>query len=165
VKEIEADRKASGKTITLIRIVDLAKLVRLVPLKRVGLEKIRGLFDSCTTPEESKAWVDKLAAEPVAKVQYKIILETIWELQDERPNEAVEYAGLAIALQKGKHSTNLPKPELIEICKAMSRMAPQMLSARARSVELSQRPDRVLDLIGSVIEGYPEDEAKGVQIQ
>ena len=164
VKEIESDRKASGRTITLIRITDLAKLVRLVPLKRVGLEKIRELFDSCTTPEESKAWVDKLAAEPVAKVQYKVILEAIWELQDERPNEAVEYAGLAVALQKGKHSINIPKPELIEICKAMSRMAPQMLAARARSVELSQRPDRVMALIGSVIEEYPEDETKGVQI-
>lgn len=164
VKEIQSDGKASGRTITLIRITDLAKLVRLVPLKRIGLEKIRDLFDSCTTPEESKSWVDKLAAEPVAKVQYKVILEAIWELQDERPNEAVEYAGLAVALQKGKHSINIPKPELIEICKAMSRMAPQMLSARTNSIELSQRPDRVMALIGSVINEYPEDETKGVQI-
>jgi hypothetical protein len=162
VKEIASDRKATGKTITLIRLSDLAKLVRLVPLKRVGLEKIRELFDSCTTPEESRVWVDKLAAEQVAKVPYKVILETIWELQDERPSETVEYSGLAVALQKGKHSINIPKPELTEICKAMSRLAPQMLAARVRSIELSQRPDRVLAFIGSVLEEYPENETKGM---
>jgi hypothetical protein len=164
VKEIEAERKASGKTITLIRLTDLAKLVRLVPLKRVGLVRIRELFDSCTTPEESKAWVEKLAAESVAKVPYKLILETIWDLQNERPNETVEYSGLAVALQKGSKPLNIAKVELIEICRAMSRMAPEMLSARTNSVELSQRPDKVLALIGAVFDEYPEDETKGMQI-
>jgi hypothetical protein len=164
VQEIKSERKSSGKTITLIRLADLARLVRLVPLKRIGLTRIRELFDSCTTPEESKAWVDKLATEPVAKVQYKLILETIWALQSERPNEAVEYSGLAVALQKGSKPLTIAKVELIEICRAMSRMAPQMLAARTNSVELSQRPDNVLALIGSVIAEYPEDETKGVKI-
>jgi hypothetical protein len=135
-----------------------------VPLKRVGLTRIRDLFDSCTTPEQSKAWVEKLAAESVAKVPSKLILETIWELQNERPNEAVEYAGLAVALQKGSNPLNIPKVELIEICRAMSRIAPQMLAARTSSVELSQRPAKVLALIGSVFDEYPEDETKGIQI-
>ncbi len=164
VKEIEGERKASGKTITLMRLIDLAKLVRLVPLKRVGLTRIRELFDSCTTPEQSKAWVEKLAAESVAKVPYKLILGTIWDLQNERPNEAVEYSGLAVALQKGSKPLNIAKVELIEICRAMSRMAPQMLGARTNSVELSQRPDKVLALIGSVLDEYPEEETKGVHI-
>jgi hypothetical protein len=135
-----------------------------VPLKRVGLVRIRELFDSCTTPEESKAWVEKLAAESVAKVPYKLILETIWDLQNERPNETVEYSGLAVALQKGSKPLNIAKVELIEICRAMSRMAPEMLSARTNSVELSQRPDKVLALIGAVFDEYPEDETKGMQI-
>jgi hypothetical protein len=164
VKEIESERKASGKTMTLIRLTDLAKLVRLVPLKRVGLTRIRELFDLCTTPEESKAWVEKLAAESVDKVPYKLILETIWDLQNERPNETVEYSGLAVALQKGVKPLNIAKVELIEISRAMSRMAPQMLAARTSSVELSQRPDKVLALIGSVLDEYPEDETKGVEI-
>ncbi|MGD1078937.1 MAG: ATP-binding protein [Candidatus Sulfotelmatobacter sp.] len=164
VKEIASDRTASGKTITLIRLTDLAKLVRLVPLKRVGLTRIQELFDSCTTPEESKAWVEKLAAESVAKVPYKLILEAIWDLQDKRPNEAVEYSGLAVSLQSGSKPLNIAKVELIEICKAMSRVAPEMLAARTNSVELSQRPDKVLALIGAVFGEYPEDETKGIQI-
>ena len=46
----------------------------------------------------------------------------------------------------------------------MSRMAPEMLATRTNAVELSQRPDKVLALIGSVLDEYPEDETKGVQI-
>ncbi len=164
VKEISNDREASGKTITLVRIVDLAKLVRLVPLKRVGLSRIREMLESCVTPEEAKAWIDKLADEKIPKVPYKLILETIWELQKERPDEAVEYSGLAVALQKGSKPLNISKAELMEICGAISKMAPEMMAARKNSVELSQRPDRVMALIGSVIEEYPEDETKGIQI-
>jgi hypothetical protein len=43
-------------------------------------------------------------------------------------------------------------------------MAPEMISARRSSVELSQRPENVMALIGSVINEYPEDESKGVKI-
>lgn len=45
----------------------------------------------------------------------------------------------------------------------MSRVAPEVLAAR-NSVELSQRPDKVLALIGAVFGEYPKDETKGVQI-
>lgn len=164
VKEIAADREASGRTITLVRIVDLAKLVRLVPLKRVGLDRIREMLESCVTPEESKAWIDKLTSEKVPKVAHKLILETIWNLQKERPNEAVEYAGLAVALQMGAKPLSISKTELMDICAAISRMAPEMMTARKNSVELSQRPDRVMALIGSVIQEYPEEETKGIQL-
>ncbi len=165
VKEITKDREATGKTVTLIRILDLARLVRLVPLKRIGLGRLRELFTSCTTPEESKAWVDKVAAESVPKVPYKVILDAIWDLQKERPDEAVEYSGLAVALQKGPKALKMPKSELQEICKAISRMAPEMISARKNSVELSQKPESVMALIGSAIQEYPEEETKGVQFK
>jgi hypothetical protein len=164
VKEITKDREASGKTITLVRIIDLSRLVRLVPLKRVGLDRLREMLETCTTPEESKAWIDKLASEQVPKAPYKLILSALWDLQKERPDESVEYSGLAVALQKGSKPLTISKNELFEICKAISRMAPEMMSARKNSVELSQKPERVMALIGSVIEEYPEEETTGVQI-
>jgi Histidine kinase-, DNA gyrase B-, and HSP90-like ATPase len=164
VKEIEGNTKATGKTITLVRIIDLARLVRLVPLKRLGLDRLREIFQTCVTPEEAKDWIDRMAGEAVAKVPYKDILQTIWEQQKERPAEAVEYAALAVALQKGSKRINISKAELVKICEALSRMAPEMVFARNNSIELSQRPDRVLAVIGSVIQEYPEEEKKGVQL-
>lgn len=164
VKEIQKDREATGKTITLVRVVDLARLVRLVPLKRVGLDRLKGMLENCTTTEDAKQWIDSLAAAKVPRAHYRDILETMWELQKERPDEAVEYSGLAVALQRGSKRLTLPKTDLYQICMAISRMAPEMISARRNSVELSQRPDRVMALIGSVIREYPEEETKGVQL-
>ena len=164
VKEIQKDRDASGRTITLIRIKDLARLVRLVPLKRVSLGRIREMLLGCTTPEEAETWINNLAAEQIPRVPYRVILETIWELQKERSDETVEYSGLGVALQKASKPLKMAKAELHEICVALSRMAPEMISARKNSVELSQKPERVMALIGSVIEGYPADETKGIQI-
>jgi signal transduction histidine kinase len=163
-KEIQNDRNASGRTITLVRVVDMARLVRLVPLKRIGLSRLRDLFEHSITPEQSKSWIDALAAEQVPKAPYRRILDEIWDLQKQRPDEAVEYSGLAVALQKSAKPLNLSKNDLHELCVAMSRMAPEMISARRSSVELSQRPENVMALIGSVINEYPEDESKGVKI-
>ncbi len=162
VKEIKSDRDAKKKTVSLVRIVDLARLVRLVPLKRVGLDRLRDMLEKCITPEESKAWIDKLADEKVKKVPHKDILEAIWDLQKERSDEAVEYSGLAVALQKGTKQLNIPKAELSEICIALSRMAPEMISARKGSVELRQRPDKIMAVISSVIPEY-EEETKRMQ--
>lgn len=164
MKEIESDKQKTKKTITLVRIADMARLVRLVPPKRIGLHRIRELFETCITPEQSKKWIEKLSMEKVKKVPYKAILETIWDLQKARPNEAVEYSGIAVALLKGEKQLNIPKEELIEICRALSRMAPEMISARKNFVELSQRPDKVLEVIGSVVQEYPEEEQLNIQV-
>jgi hypothetical protein len=163
-KEIKSDRDSKRKTITLIRITDLARLVRLVPLKRVGLDRLRNMLETCATPEESKNWVDKLVDEKVQKVPYRDILDAAWDLQKERSDEAVEYSGLAVALQKGSKHLNISKVELSEICGHLSGMAPEMVSARRGSIELRQRPDKIMAVIASVIQEYPENERKGVQL-
>ena len=155
VKEMEANREQTNRTITLIRVVDLARLVRLVPLKRVGLDKIRGLFEICRTPEECREWIEKLEKEDVSKVPYRDILETIWRLQNERPSEPVEYAGVVVALDRDKN-IRLTKEELKSICQALSRMAPTMIAARETSVEMSQRPDKVVDTLRAVIQQHPQ---------
>ncbi len=163
MKEIKSDKKNTGKTITLVRVVDLAKLVRLVPLKRMGLDTIRGLFVACTTPEQAREWIDRLEKIEVSKFPYREILETIWKLQDERPSEAVEYAAVVIALDKNQR-INIPKEELVEACGALARIAPWMISARRGLVEMSQRPDKVLDAIKVVIQEYPEKEQLTIQV-
>jgi hypothetical protein len=159
VKEIKADNKRSGKTITLIRVTDLARLVRLVPLKRIHLGKIRQLFQDCLTPEESAKWIDTMVAQQRDDHHYKEILQTIWQEQDEAPSEIVEYASLWTALRKGSKLT-FGKEEVIDICRALSRMAPEFVFAREGSVELTQRPDRILQAIGSTIKQYPPSERK-----
>ncbi len=91
VREINNHKESTGKTITLMHIDDLARLVRNVSAKRVGgLSRIRNLFRNCVTPEQSKEWVDNLAAETPENWPHMEILETVWYLAEEQPNEAMK---------------------------------------------------------------------------
>jgi hypothetical protein len=158
IKQIKADKERTGNTITLIRVVDLARLVRLVPAKGIGLDRLRDLFQTCGSDKETKLWIDALLKEQPVKPHYKAILECIWSLQDEVPAEAVEFAAVTTALRKD-HKIEIKKAELIELCKAMSRMAPQVV-VREQTVELTQRPDKIIEAAGSVLHQFPEAEQK-----
>lgn len=158
LQEMEQDRKLTGKTISLIRTNDLARLVRLVPIKAVGLDRLRGLFSSCFSPDEVKEWIDKLEAEVPQKPPYKEILAIVWELQQTLPDLAVEFATVVTQL-KLLHNLHLKKDELVDLCKAMSRMAPQVV-VREQTVELTQPPDRILDAVSKTLSSYPVAEQK-----
>jgi hypothetical protein len=134
-KDIQSDRDstaANGKprTIVAIHVDDLARLVQLRPVKRLGLEKIRDMLRTCSLPEQCKAWIDKVEKEKVAKPPYKKIVEAIHSLQQEYEMASVDYGALRVALGKDeppyKVATN---EELMELCKAMSAMASYEITA------------------------------------
>lgn len=159
-KEIKADRErttADGKprTITAIHIDDLARLVQLRPVKRLGLARIREMFQDCSMPEQCKAWVDMVEKESVATPPYAKIINAIHTLQQEYDLAAVDYGSLRVALGKDtppyKVSTN---DELSELCKAMAAMASFEITATDRTVELNQSPANVLAAIESATKAH-----------
>lgn len=154
----DAAKKSPGKTITLVRAVDLAKLVRLVPLKRINLAKLREFFRNCITPEESKAWIEKIAEEKRERPKFREVLEAIADEQKEQPGAPVEYAAIVVALRKGKANLRMDKEEVKDWCRALGRLAPEFVISLDSAVELNQRPDKVLDAISAAISDYPEDE-------
>jgi hypothetical protein len=156
VKEIQSSKEHTKRTITLIRINDLAQLVRLVPLKHIHLNRLRSLFD-CVTPEQCHIWVKELISEQLPAQHHKEFLETIWQEQDEAPLEVVEYGSLMTALRKGP-KLSFGKEEVRGICVALSRMAPEYVIALDNSVQIMQRPDKILQAIGATIRMYPADE-------
>jgi hypothetical protein len=159
LKEDRANAAAKGtpRTITAIHVDDLARLVQLRPVKRLGLAKLRELLQTCTLPEESKAWVDAIEKLTVSKPPYKKIINAIHEQQQEFGQAAVEYAALRVALSKEtppfKVSTN---DELVELCKAMAAMASHEISATDQTVELNQSPANVLAAIESATKEHLE---------
>lgn len=159
-KEIKADRESTAangrsRTITAIHLDDLARLVQLRPVKRLGLARIRELFQTCSLPEQCKEWVDKIEKEYVAKPPYEKIINAIHALQQEYDLAAVEYGALRVALGKEtppyKVSTN---DELVELCKAMAAMASYEITATERTVELNQSPANVLAAIESATKAH-----------
>ena len=165
VREIRDHKESSGKTITLMHIDDLARLVRIVSSRRIGgLRRLRELFRSCTTPEECKEWVDAIAREKPDNWPYRDILETIWHLAQEQPYEAVEYAAVETELRHRPKPVKISKRDLIECCKAMQVMVRGVVFARENTVEIDRRPDLILDDIRAAVGEYPEEERRTIHI-
>lgn len=165
VREIIAHKESTGRTITLMHIDDLARLTRIASAKRIGgLSRLRELFKSCVTPEESKGWVDVLAEEEPERRPYQEILETIWNLAQEEPNEAVEYASVVTELRHRTPPVKMSKAELIECCKAMQVLASGAFFSRENTVEINRRPDLVLQDIQTAVGQYPETERRTIHI-
>jgi len=162
ITEINENKKQTGKTITLMHIDDLARLVRLVPAKRIELKRLRELFQTCVSPEESKAWVENVAIEKQESWPYLEILETIWQRAHSRPNEQVDYGSVATALEYRNPPIHISKLDLKECCKSMQMMAINVLYARENTVELFRRPDLVLSDIHAVLDSYPEEDRKTI---
>lgn len=146
-KAIKHDDKIV-RTITAIHVDDLARLVQLRPLKRLGLAKLRGLFQTCNLPEECKAWIDAVEKEKVAKPPYSKIVKAIHKLQTESRNEPVSYSELRNELKHLSPPINYQDvDELAELCKAMHQMAPGAVMATTSTVELDQSPANVIAAI------------------
>lgn len=158
MREIQADRVANpNKGITLMRARDLARLVRLAPIKRVNLAKIRELLATCQSPAEAEKWVDEVALSQPESSPHQQILEMVWELQQDDRDHTVEYAALRTALRISKKLT-ISDAELREECLALSRMAPGYFMARDDRVELNIKPENVLTTIHAYVDDLPRAE-------
>lgn len=160
---IQEDReKNHGKGITLIRIDDMARLIRLAPAKLVGLDRLRELFEKCSTPEQSKEWIDKLEAEKMRKrPPYSELLEAISEEQKAKFGEVVEFGNVQTCLRT-KFNLSLEMEEVISYCKALSKIVPEYVTVRARTVEIRQRPDIILDAARQTFNKFPAEEQKTI---
>jgi hypothetical protein len=143
VREIKSDRENTGKTITLITIDDLARLVRVAPIKRISLSQLRDLFQTASTPAESAKWIDDQSARERPPAKYRDILETVWSEQEDDENYSVTYASLRTALRLRRQIT-IGEQDLRSDCLALARMAPDLFYAREDRVELNIKPEKVL---------------------
>ncbi len=157
-EEIKTNREQSGKTITLIAIDDLARLVRLRPVKQVGLLKLRELFQ-CSLPNQSHEWVESIHKKTVKKPPYRQIVETIQSLQRKHQKEPVDYSALRIELSHLDPPINYQtNDKLFELCRGMMQMAPGAMFAGPKTVELDQSADNVVAAIEAAMQDYPPDE-------
>jgi hypothetical protein len=157
-QQIAQDRaKCTPKTITLITVDDLARLVRIAPTKKLGLTRLRELFQTCSLPEECKKWIDEIEKLQPKRPPYKEIIETVYQLQQEHNGSAVEYYGLMVALGHRTPPIRVLQQDLADLCKAMSHMAPGYMSASANAVGIEQNPTNVLKAVESATKAHLAD--------
>ncbi len=159
-KEIAEDRrltKAAGdpRTITLIHIDDLANLVQHRPVKALTLQRIRGMLESCSLPQESKKWVDGVIAEQPVRHDYATIVKTIARLQTGPRHEPVDYGELRAELRHGTPKIDYADlDELRDVCRRMAGLAPDEVDATDRTVELNQSVSNILAKIESATKAH-----------
>ena len=162
-KEIEKDRTSSAangepRSITLITIDDLAKLVELRPRKQIGLLELRKLFE-CRLPSQTAEWIKSLQKKKVPKIPYAKIVNTIVQLQKTRKKAQVKYAALAVELS---HLTPPVKYEtdddLANVCKALAQMAPGAIYATSDAVELDQSAANVIATIDAATKKWRDEQ-------
>lgn len=163
-QSIKDDRRKSAaagdsRTITLLTVDDLARLVRLRPVKQVGLRKIRELFKECSLPDQSYNWVESIHKSSVENPPYRKIVETIALLQRRFQKASVSYSALRVELSHLDPSIEYQTDdELCDLCRAMTQMAPGAIFATSEKVELDQSAENVIAAIEAALQDYPPDE-------
>jgi Holliday junction resolvase len=154
-REMAEDRKATGHTITLATVDDFADLVAIAPKKRVDLKVMKAFFERCSLPEDVAAFVRELNLKQIEAPPYAEILDTIWTIQRDEPNEPVAYQAVSTLLRTGDHAVRLTSGEVHQHCVALMQMAPQYVIAQEGAVELNIKPERVMQFV-DVYPSVPE---------
>ena len=140
-------------TITLIRTGDLARLVRLRPVKLVGLADMRGLFRECKMPAESAAWIGRIAKRDVRRPPYRRIIGAIAEYQRDVPATPVKYEALLVWLMKMDPPVKFDKAkEVAELCRTMAQMSGGAIRSYGDRVELDQSEENAADAIETALQ-------------
>ena len=138
---------------------ELAKLVRIRPVKQLGLQKLRELFRECSLPEESTAWVESIRQTAVERPPYSKIVQTIEILQKKFRKNTVHYGALRVELSHLTPSIVYETDDdLFELCRGMAQMAPGAMYANPTTVELDQSAENVVAAIEAAMQDYPIDE-------
>ena len=166
IRDACARREVDGAkpiSITAISTHDLARLVRLRPVKWVGLAEIRELFRTCKLPGDCTTWVDEIAKKAVENPPYRKIIEAIASHQKEFRMAPVLYPALRVALSKMappiKYETD---GELAELCKAMAQMSRGAIWADSGKVDLDQSQENAIGAIEAALQEHePEQGGAG----
>jgi len=152
-------RMARTQSITLVRSIDFARLVEAKAAKLLPLHRIRELYASCKTPEESKAWIDKVIAAPISAPPVIDLLHAVWELQaDGRDNvdlgDVKQYSGEDQKYDFSKYDKN----QLSSWFSGLHSLVPQLViySDYSKSVEIHSKPENVIAAIAATINEMPD---------
>jgi hypothetical protein len=149
---VEKSGSDGPRTITLIRIDDLARLVEKAPIKRVTLPRLREMFDTCRLDDETAKWVDGIEESKVKKPPYKQIVRTIHALQVKRSKAVVQYSALINELSHLVPPIMYDEDEQVAvICRSLAIMSGGAMHATGETVELDQSAENVIKAIESAM--------------
>lgn len=141
--------------ITPVTVQDLARLVELFPLRWVSPLALREFFKA-RNPEESRAFVDKLEAQPAPTVPpVQRIVELLVRYSERRAPVTVD--AISAALYEGSGETiDLTADDVVAIVRGLSALAPNSIYFDGVMVALNASPDNLLRELHETLGDYPD---------
>lgn len=144
---------AKTHSITLMTVKDLISLVLVATTHRLAFPEIRNLFDTCRTPVESRAWIEKAKRQEPAEWPVPEILQAVWELQgDEQTREPVKLAAVRMVNDQMKRFTSA---DLQAWLQGIKRFAPTFVSLNGDVVFLEVSPERIIKAVRGTMPKVP----------
>jgi hypothetical protein len=149
------NKESVQQQVTCIKAQDLIRLLLLSGPKQIGLKKLKELLQSCKTPSEVSAWIDKIQAESIYYGPFKELLEVIYDLQI-NDNEPPEIASIRISLNS-KLSSTLSKDQIQKMVESLKVIVPGFVDFEEERVGIQGRPDQIINAIHNKISEYPNE--------
>jgi hypothetical protein len=122
-------------------------------VQRLAFPELRQLFETCRTPGEARAWIEKAKAKPPADWPIPEILQAIWELQhDNQLREPVKFAAVRMQTPQMKR---FMERELQEWMQSVKRSAPQYITLDGDVVYLEVSPERIIQAVRGHVQKLP----------
>ena len=142
--------EARRENVTLIRAKDFANLIEASAVKRLPLTKLKELFETCRSPDESEKWVQSFKEEPQQLPPIKLILQTVWELQTDNPKDPVSFG--AIKFKREAEFKELSEKTIKEWLESLERLVPNLINVQPYFVEINQSPEIIIEHLHSALD-------------
>ena len=136
---INTEAKKFSKYVTLLTTSDLITLVTISGPKQISLVRLKDLFKTCATPNESAEWIAKAKALEVVKPPYIEIIETVYKMQKE-DTERPTISSMRFANESFKTYGNKQIGGWVEI---LTRQLPGFVSLDDEVISLNTSPDKI----------------------
>ncbi len=151
--ESAVNKEAKTNKVSLIRAIDLAKMVLLSTPKQLGLNDIKRFFETCHTVIETSTWIEQLAQKKVERGPIKELLETAYLLN----KEDTEPAHLFALRQKNKLLNECSVDNLRSLVTSIERRVPGFIHLNNDIVSLNVPPHKIIEAINKIATDVPAD--------
>lgn len=158
--ESAISKEAIQQKVTIITAKDLIRLLFLATPKQLGLNKLRGLFETCFAPLDVKKWIDALENEAVENPPYYEIIDLIYKLQttdNEPPSISVIRYQLNAQLGKSFSTTDVES-----FLRILTALVPGSIAIEGAHVGVQNKPDTIKSRIAHLINTDIPAEAKAL---
>ncbi|HMM19387.1 MAG TPA: ATP-binding protein [Selenomonadales bacterium] len=147
--ESAISKEARQQKITLIKAIDLVKLLFFAAPKQLGLGKLRELFETCYAPLDVKKWIDNIESEKEVVGPYYEIVEIVYELQ-KNDNEPPTTSVVRLKLNE-RLKTQFSTSHVTAFIETLKGMVPGYVFLEETRVGVQASPEVIKTVIGKII--------------